>query len=85
MPRKPNEKLPTTVGELDGLTKAAILLLAVGQDGAALVLKSLDQDQVEEVTRELAGLGRVPDEMQSAVMQEFYDISIATRYAAEGN
>jgi flagellar motor switch protein FliG len=85
MPRKPNEKLPTKASELEGMTKAAILLLAVGPEKAAAVLKQLDQRAVEEVTRELASLGRVPRELQDQVVEEFYSISIASQYINEGN
>ena len=35
MPRKPHEKLPMSPSELEGVSKAAILLLAVGEEGAA--------------------------------------------------
>lgn len=85
MPRKPNEKLPASIDELEGLTKAAILLLAVGPDQAAMVLKSMAPETVEEVTRELAGLGRVPRPLQNQVIEEFYHLSIASQYANEGN
>lgn len=85
MPRKPNEPFPESISELDGIEKAAILLLAIGPDSAASVLKHMPNDRVEEVTRSLAGLGRVPDKMQNAVVAEFYNISIATQYANEGS
>lgn len=85
MPRKPNEKLPNSAEQLEGLTKAAMLLLAVGPDKAASVLKFLAPEAVEEVTRELAGLGRVPSKLQEEVVSEFYQITIANQYANEGN
>ncbi|MDX9910877.1 MAG: flagellar motor switch protein FliG [Phycisphaerales bacterium] len=85
MPRKPHEKLPDDPGSLDGVTKAAILLLAVGPDGASMVLKNLEQERLEEVTRELASLGRVPKRLQNAVVEEFYHVTIASDIAGEGN
>ena len=85
MPRKPGEKLPTDPSQLEGLTKAAILLLSLGSDNAAIVLKQLDQETVQEVTRELAGLGRVPPDLLNAVIAEFYHTMIASQYASEGN
>ena len=85
MPRKPNDKLPAKADELEGLTKAAILLLAIGPDRAASVLKTLTPKSVEEVTRELASLGRVPTELQGQVVEEFYSVSMASQYANEGN
>lgn len=85
MPRKPHEKLPDSIEDVEGVTKAAILLLAVGPDHAASVLKSMPSETVEEVTRELASLGRVPNRLQNAVIQEFYNVSIASQYVNEGN
>jgi flagellar motor switch protein FliG len=84
MPRKPNEKLPDNPAELDGLTKAAILLLTLEPAVAGELLKQMSPEAIEEVTRELAGLGRVPDALRSAVVEEFYALSVGTQYANEG-
>ena len=84
MPRKPGEKLPTDPRELDGITKAAILLLTLEAGTASELLKQMAPEAVEEVTRELAGLGRVPDTLRQAVIEEFYNISMASQYANEG-
>ncbi|MDX2018352.1 MAG: flagellar motor switch protein FliG [Planctomycetota bacterium] len=85
MPRKPHEKLPERAEELEGVTKAAILLLSVGPELASGILKKLTAEQVEEVTRELASLGRVPTRLQADVVEEFYNLTIASQYANEGN
>jgi len=85
MARKPNEPLPDSIKDLDGVTKASILMLALGSDSAADVLRHMPPVKVEEVTRELAGLGRVSDRLQNAVVEEFYNISIASQYANEGS
>src|SRR6267142_2189588 len=56
MPRKPNEKLPENPAELDGLTKAAILLLTLegGVDYAKVLLnKSLDSKVAERVLSQI--------------------------------
>lgn len=84
MPRKPGDKLPTDPRELEGLTKAAILLLTLDPTIAGEMLKQMPSEQVEEVTRELASLGRVPDALRSAVVEEFYGMSVASSYLAEG-
>jgi len=84
MPRKPGEKLPSDPDKLDGLTKAAILLLGLDANTAGEVLKKLPTESVEQVTRELASLGRVPPEVRDAVVEEFYNISMATQHMNEG-
>ncbi len=85
MPRRPNDKLPETPAELEGVTKAGILLLTLGHDDAAALLKQMAPEVVEAVTRELAGLGRVPQELTNAVVEEFYNLTLANQYANEGN
>ena len=85
MPRKPNEPLPSDPSELEGAEKAAILLLAIGSENATTLLKHLPPPRVEEITRELASLGRVPDYLQNKVVEEFYNISVASQYANEGS
>ena len=84
MPRKPGEKLPADPDKLDGLTKAAILLLGLDANVAGDVLKKLPTEAVEQVTRELASLGRVPPDVRDAVVEEFYNISMATQHMNEG-
>jgi flagellar motor switch protein FliG len=84
MPRKPGEKLPDDPSQLEGLTKAAILLLTLDSDTAAELLKSMPGEAVEEVTRELAGLGRVPDRLRNSVIEEYYNLSVASQFANEG-
>ncbi len=84
MVRKPNEKLPTNPDELNPITKAAILLMTIDTVSASSLLKQLSPEAVEEVTRELAGLGRVPDNLRDAVVEEFYSLSIASEYVNEG-
>ncbi|MCW5775130.1 MAG: flagellar motor switch protein FliG [Phycisphaeraceae bacterium] len=85
MPRKPHDKLPSSPHELDGITKAAVLLLAVGPERAGVVLAKMPPEAVEEVMRELASLGRAPPELIAGVVEEFYGLTIASQYAREGN
>lgn len=70
---------------LTPLQKAAVLLLAVGPDATSLIVRQLPGHSVEEVMRELASLGRVSEEVQAKVVEEFYHLSLAQRYANEGS
>jgi flagellar motor switch protein FliG len=84
MPRKPNEKLPESAEGLDGITKAAVLLMTLDTQAAGSLLKQLNAEQVEEVTRELASLGRVPDALRAQVVEEYYSLAVASQYINEG-
>ncbi len=79
----PNSKFAPG-NELKGLTKAAVLLLSIDQKSAAAMLRELDPKIIEEVTRELAGLGDVPLEVRNHVLQEFYEQAAAQAWVNEG-
>jgi len=71
--------------DLPSITKAAVLILSIGEDSATELLKALPDVSVEEVMREVAGLGRVPAAVQAEIVSEFYGVSLAQEYASEGN
>ncbi|QDU72186.1 flagellar motor switch protein FliG [Mucisphaera calidilacus] len=70
--------------EMDGLRKAAILLLALDEEASAIMLSQLSPKGVEEVTRELASIGDIPADVRDGVLREFYDIAVANTWAREG-
>lgn len=70
--------------ELPGVRKAAILLLSLGQDDAAQILKRLSPESVEEVSREIASIGAVGASSRTQVFSEFYNTALANAYVAEG-
>ena len=70
--------------ELTGRRKAAILLVILGPDKAAQVLKHLDDETVEQLTIEIANVGSVSDEERRAVLQEFQNIMRAKEMIAKG-
>lgn len=84
MPMASSRRLPEKVDDLDGVMKAAILMLALEQEAAGALLKQLPTDAVEEVTRALAGIDEVPRALAEGVVQEFYALRMATQYAKEG-
>ncbi len=81
---RPGQKLPTNINELDGTVKAAVLLLTLDHQAAGALLKKLPTDTVEEVTRVLASLGEVPQELSMQVIEEFYTLRLAAQSAREG-
>ena len=57
--------------ELDVSEKAALLLLAVGQERAASVLKHMGPKEVQVIGTTMAGLGVISSEMVDQVLEEF--------------
>jgi flagellar motor switch protein FliG len=70
--------------ELSGIGKVAVLLLSIGPEAAGLVLRELDKETVEDVTREVASVKSVSPTVREGVVEEFYNIALARQYANEG-
>ncbi len=66
------------------MKKAAILMLTLDQEAAAILLRQLDPKSVETVTRELASLRNISEEVRNSVLQEFYEVALAQTWAREG-
>ncbi len=70
--------------KISGLQKAAILLIALGPEKSALVFKHLKEEEIEELTLEIANIRTVSPQTNEDVMNEFYEICLAQQYIAEG-
>ncbi|MFG0257326.1 MAG: flagellar motor switch protein FliG [Phycisphaerales bacterium JB043] len=81
---KPGMPIPESAADLPGLTKAAVLLLSLDPINSAEVLKQLNSEQIEDVTREVASLQRVPEHIRQQVLDEFYSLSLAHQGVREG-
>ena len=57
----------------DGITKSAMLLLTLGEDEAAEVLKHLGPREVQKLGTAMAQLKSVPREKVEEVVDEFYE------------
>ena len=73
-----------TVPSVAGRQKAAILLVSLGAEASAAIFKHLRQEEIDELTLEIAGIGHVPPERKTAVVEEFYEVALAQEYIAEG-
>lgn len=69
---------------LSGTAKAAILLLSLGAERSAKVLKLVPQNVIEDVTREIASMDLVDQTTRGRVVQEFYHVALARQYADAG-
>jgi flagellar motor switch protein FliG len=81
------EKKKLTIDNLasmGGLTKTAILFMSLPPDAAAKILKLFDEDLIEDVTREIAQLDVVDQEVRGKVVEEFYHLAMAQQYLEIG-
>ncbi len=70
--------------DLSGLEKAAILLIALGPEKSSLIFKHLKEDEIEELTLEIANTRSISPAVKERVIDEFYEICLAQQYIAEG-
>ncbi len=70
--------------DLDGIQKAAILLITIGPDKASTIFKHLKEDEIEQLTLEIANTRSVSPSQKEAVLNEFYEVCLAQQYIAEG-
>ncbi len=70
--------------DISGVQKAAILLIALGPDKSANVFKYLKEDEIEQLTLEIANTRSVSPATKDAVLDEFYEVCLAQQYIAEG-
>jgi flagellar motor switch protein FliG len=55
----------------DGIQKAATLMLALGEDGAAEVMKHLGPREVQKIGAAMASIGAIPHEAIAKVLEDF--------------
>jgi len=71
-------------GTLTGKQKAAVLLVSLGPELSSLVFKHLREEEIEELTYEIASLDRVMPEIREKVAVEFSQLAQARRYITQG-
>lgn len=70
--------------EITGIQKAAVLLICLGPERSSTVFKHLRDDEIEQLTLEIANTKSVSPDVKDAVMDEFYEVCLAQKYIAEG-
>ncbi|NLV76419.1 MAG: flagellar motor switch protein FliG [Tissierellia bacterium] len=70
--------------EFNGKEKAAILLISLGPEKSAEIFKHLNEEEIEELTLQIANTRMVSAEEKREVLEEFYQIALAQEYISEG-
>jgi len=69
---------------LSGAQKAAIVLIALGSEASAAILKHLSESDVEFATSTIARLEQIPPAHIEHVLEEFYQLTTAQRLFVNG-
>jgi flagellar motor switch protein FliG len=79
-----SESLAVAIPRLPGIKKAAILMVALGEQTSTEVMKLLDEDEVAMLSREIARSGAVLPDIAQSVLEEAYQMSMAQDYVLKG-
>lgn len=71
-------------GTMTGARKAAILCLSLGEEVAVQLLKHLEEEEVQMLSKELALLPDVKSEISDGVVEEFHQLLLARSYVTNG-
>ncbi|SDZ86064.1 flagellar motor switch protein FliG [Pseudobutyrivibrio sp. ACV-2] len=70
--------------DMNGVQKAAILLIALGPEKSSQIFKHLKEEEIEELTLEIANTRSISPTVKEEVIEEFYQVCLAQQYIAEG-
>lgn len=74
----------TNTADLYGRQKAAILLISLGSDFSTKMFKHLSEEEIEDMTLEIANVKKVDPDLKDEIIEEFYEMCLAQDYISEG-
>ena len=72
------------VAQVPGIRKAAILMVILGDQTSAEILRQMDEEEVQAIGQEVARITSIPNELAEAILDEFYQMSVARDFVLKG-
>lgn len=69
---------------ITGVQKAAVLVIALGPEKSSQIFKHLKEEEIEELTLEIANTRSITPQLKEDIINEFYEVCLAQQYIAEG-
>ena len=69
---------------MSGVRKAAVLLVAVGEESAKEILRALPEVDVQRLTEELADLRGITPEVSAGILEEFWELLETQNFMTHG-
>ena len=66
------------------LRKAAILMVMIGDEASGFIMRNLDENEVQEISGEIARVGSLTAQEAEDVLEEFYQMAVAHDYVVRG-
>jgi flagellar motor switch protein FliG len=70
--------------QIPGIRKVAILMVMIGQEASSTILRELDEEEVQNISREIARVHTLAPEEAEGVLEEYYQMSLAHDYVLKG-
>src|SRR5579872_3422081 len=70
------EVVQSQFAKMSKLQKLAALLVILGPEGAAQILKQLDNRELEAVSMEMSKLTLISQELQAEILEEFTEVAV---------
>ena len=71
-------------GDMTNQQKAAILFIALGPEYSAKLFQHMDDDEIEQLTLEIANQKQVSSSLKAEIIAEFYSMCMAQDYISSG-
>jgi flagellar motor switch protein FliG len=84
MQKKKPANLEEFLEEYSGRQKAAVFLACLGPERASRVLGQLQEEEVDQMTLDLSGLGNIDPEMRSAIFDALHEMAVAKNFVTQG-
>ena len=76
--------MATSLDTLTGLRKAAILMVTLGADASAAIMRQLSEPEIEELTIEISKIRELTPTTVEGVLEEFSQLAQARSYIVQG-
>ena len=67
-----------------GSRKAAILMVLLGDEASAGVFRHMQEDEIQEISKEISRLGEIIPEVADGILEDFYRLTLAQTFLARG-
>jgi flagellar motor switch protein FliG len=69
---------------IPGIRKAAILMIILGDQVSAEILRQMDEEEVQAIGHEVARITSISNDQAEGILDEFYQMSMAHDYVLKG-
>jgi flagellar motor switch protein FliG len=59
-------------------------MVTLGEEASSEIMRQLDDQEIQDIGREIANISVIPTEQAEAILQEFYEMAVAHDYVVKG-